>query len=154
MQPTLTYPGYAYVPGRTPRHPDGLFDVLRATVHPGDTVSELAVSPAWQAGLALLEDGYFWEAHELLEPVWMALPTGTPEREMAQALIQLANACLKREMGRPRAVLRLCQMVAGHLDRMGEGPVMGQAPSDLRDAIHALENQVRRDVSKNQSGVI
>ena len=115
MQPL--FPEYPYVPGRTPRHPEGWFDAIRDTVRPGATARELADSPAWAAGLAYLEDGFFWEAHEVLEPVWMALPHGSREREMVQALIQLANACLKREMGRPRAVLRLCRMVAGHLQR-------------------------------------
>lgn len=139
------FPDYAYVPGRTPRHPEGWFDALRQTVRPGASVEELTGSPAWAAGLAYLEDGFFWEAHEVLEPIWMALPAGSREREMVQALIQLANACLKREMGRPRAVLRLCGMVARHLDRVGEGQVMGQAPEELREAIRALENQIRRD---------
>lgn len=143
MQPL--FPEYPYVPGRTPRHPEGWFDAIRDTVRPGASVSELANSPAWAAGLAYLEDGFFWEAHEVLEPIWMALPHGSREREMVQALIQLANACLKREMGRPRAVLRLCRMVARHLDRVGPCAVMGQAPDDLREAIQALENQIRRD---------
>lgn len=142
----LTYPDYPYVPGRTPRHPDGLFDPIRATVRRGASAQELAGSPAFQAGLACLEDGYFWEAHELFEPVWMALPRGGADREMVQALIQLANACLKREMRRPRAVLRLCAMVRAHLDHLGDAPVMGQTPADLRETIQALENQIRRDV--------
>lgn len=141
----LTYPAYPYVPGRTPRHPEGQFDALRATARQGASPAELVATPAWAAGLAYLEDGFYWEAHEVLEPVWLALPRGSREREMVQALIQLANACLKREMGRPRAVLRLCRIVAGHLDHLGHGPVMGQPLEDLRDAIHALENQIRRD---------
>jgi len=146
MQAALIYPEYAYLPGRTPRHPDGWFDAIRDTVQPGLSAPELAQTSAWQAGLAYLEQGFFWEAHEVLEPVWMALPQGSVERELVQALIQLANACLKREMGRPRAVLRLCAMVTRHLDQVGDAPVMGQAPSELRTAVRALENQIRRDM--------
>lgn len=154
MQAALIYPEYAYLPGRTPRHPEGWFDAIRDTVRPGLSVPELAQTSAWHAELAYLEQGFFWEAHEVLEPVWMALPQGSAERELVQALIQLANACLKREMGRPRAVLRLCAMVARHLDRVGDAPVMGQTPSELRIAVRALENQIRRDAPNLQNSAI
>lgn len=39
----------------------------------------------------------------------------SPEREFVQAIIQLANARLKLEMGKPRATVRLCDMVEAHL---------------------------------------
>jgi hypothetical protein len=141
----LVYPDYAYVPGRTPRHPEGLFDALRETVSMDAQPEQLKETPAWIAGLSFLEEGFFWEAHEVLEPVWMALPLGSEEREVAQALIQLANACLKREMGRPRAVLRICKIVRTHLGRVSGSNVMGQDLSDLLEAVGALENQVGRD---------
>lgn len=145
MRPVLVYPDHAYVPGRTPRHPDGLFDDLRDCVDVDAPPEKLVQSPAWTAGLCFLEEGFFWEAHEVLEPVWMALPLGSDEREMAQALIQLANACLKREMQRPKAVLRICAMVRVHLGRISAPSVMGQVPTDLLETVEALENQIRRD---------
>ncbi|WP_420569281.1 DUF309 domain-containing protein [Thalassovita sp.] len=150
MNVALTYPDYAYVPGRTPRHPDGLFDKLRGSVNMDSRPDQLQQTPAWIAGLSYLEEGFFWEAHEVLEPVWMALPLASDEREMAQALIQLANACLKREMGRPRAVLRICGLVRAHLDRIGGGQVMGQRCPDLLEAVVALENHARRDLAGEQ----
>jgi predicted metal-dependent hydrolase len=96
------------------------------------TEAELAASPAFRAGLAWLHAGFFWEAHEVLEPVWMALPEG-PARQMAQALIQLANARLKGRMGRPRAAARLRALAAGHLAaaRRGGGRVLGLDPADV-----------------------
>ena len=60
-----------------------------------------AENPAFQAGLDCLESGFYWEAHEILEPVWMNAPADAPERFMVQALIQLANAALKQVMDRP-----------------------------------------------------
>ncbi len=63
----------------------------------------------------------------------MQTPQGAPEREMVQALIQLANARLKLRMQRPRAVLRLVNMVLAHLDRCpGDAPILGIAPSQVR----------------------
>lgn len=98
------------MPGRTPRHPDGAFDAIRDRVPAALTPAALAGCDAWAAGWQYLRDGYFWEAHELWEPVWMALPAGSPARGLVQAMIQIANAGLKLRMGRPRAVRRLCAM--------------------------------------------
>lgn len=154
MSAALFYPEYAYVPGRTPRHPDGLFDGLRASVDMDYRPDQLLETPAWIAGLSFLEEGFFWEAHEVLEPVWMALPLASDEREMAQALIQLANACLKREMGRPKAVLRICERVRAHLGRISAGQAMGQRCTDLLEAVEALENQVARDLPKLHNSAV
>lgn len=115
-------PSHAHVPGANQRHPDGAFDALRATARPGMTEGELAASPAFRAGLAFLHAGYFWEAHEVLEPVWMALPPNHPARSMVQGLIQIANARLKDRMGRPRAAARLRVLAAGHLAEAGREP--------------------------------
>lgn len=103
---TLWRPGHAYVPGQTPRHPDDLFDPLKAGLA-GVPAGQLSETRAWAYGLAFLRDGYFWEAHEVLEAVWMACPPNAPERLMVQAVIQHANARLKRKMGQERAAHRL-----------------------------------------------
>lgn len=58
-------------------------------------------------GLMLLQEGFYWEAHEALEPVWTAARPNSVEKRALQALIQFANARLKIEMGRKRAALRL-----------------------------------------------
>ena len=81
--------------------------------------AELAESDAWRAGWHYLETGFFWEAHELFEPVWMALPPNSRERAFVQGAIQIANAALKARMGLPRAVLRLCDMAGRHLETAG-----------------------------------
>ena len=125
-------PAYAHVPGQNARHPEGTFDALRATARPGMTEAALASSAAFRAGLAWLHAGFHWESHEVLEPVWMALPEG-PARQMVQALIQLANARLKDRMGRPRAAARLRALAAGHLAqaRQGPGAVLGLDPAEV-----------------------
>ncbi len=68
-------------------------------------------------GIALFEAGFYWEAHEVWEPVWMNAAPNSAERHLLQALIQYANAALKRDMARPRAARRLLDETARHLGR-------------------------------------
>jgi hypothetical protein len=126
-------PPHAYVPGKTARHPEALFDRLKEGVSPSLPPEAMTQTAAWQAGLLFFREGYFWECHEVLEAAWMALPEGAPEREVTQALIQLANARLKLRMSRPRAALRLCDMVLAHLARCdGAQAILGLSLADLR----------------------
>ncbi|WP_425044975.1 DUF309 domain-containing protein [Primorskyibacter sp. S87] len=127
-------PPYAYVPGLTPRHPDGLFDEWK------ETLPSLSECPAWKGGWACLEGGFFWEAHELFEPVWMQTRPETAERHMAQAAIQLANAALKLKMGRHRAVLRLCDDCESLLALIGCRQVLGVSPSRIRNRLVGLRH--------------
>ena len=84
---------------------------------------------AFRYGVDLFNTGYFWEAHEVWEPVWMALAPNSRERCACQALIQGANACLKLRYGRGKAFARL----AGEVDRLvreatvEDGMVVGMA---------------------------
>lgn len=117
----VALPPHAHIPGQTPRHPQGTFDVLHRSVRPGMSVAALAETAAFRAGFRYLEAGYFWEAHEAWEPVWQALPPNSAERQFVQAIIQLANAELKLRMQRPRAALRLCAMAARHLAEARRG---------------------------------
>ncbi|WP_170789404.1 DUF309 domain-containing protein [Ruegeria lacuscaerulensis] len=121
------WPPHAYVPGQTARHPEGLFDPLKTGL--SDVApSDLQNTSAWTSGLAFLSEGYFWEAHEVLEAVWLACPPNSPERLMVQAVIQYANACLKGRMGQPRAMARLMtlsdDLAREAMDRAG-GAVLG-----------------------------
>lgn len=134
-------PPVAYVPGQTARHPEDLFDAVKAGVRAGMSVEALAGSACWRAGWTCYAAGYFWEAHELFEPVWMTLPEGSRERQFAQAAIQLANAALKARMGRGAAVARLCELAQAHLRAAacaGDSMLgvscgdLGRAISDLR----------------------
>ncbi|MCE8532650.1 DUF309 domain-containing protein [Ruegeria pomeroyi] len=63
--------------------------------------------------------GYFWEAHEVWEPVWMVLPQNSGARYRVQAAIQLTNAALKLRMGRRDAARRLCALAREAAARAG-----------------------------------
>ena len=139
----VRWPAHAYVPGRNERHPDDAFDELKRTVRPGAAVDELVACEAFGTALRWLDAGYGWEAHELLEPVWMALPDGGAERRFVQALIQLANGRLKLAMGRPKAARRLVGLARGLLppDGPGRGPdrILSVSVRDVRRGLDALE---------------
>ena len=132
-------PEHAYVPGQTARHAEGRFAPICATAQLGMSTAQLAQSEAFCKGLVFLRCGYFWEAHELFEPVWMALEEGSDERHLLQALIQLANAQLKLKMQRPKAAKRLCIMVRGLLTKLTGARVMGQEISRIVARLEAVE---------------
>ena len=120
-----------YIPGQTSRPTDGSFDTIRATAQPGMSSDQLAQSEAFQTGLKFLQSGWFWEAHEVLEPVWMAAPPNSRERLFVRALIQLANARLKDKMHRPQAAARLRREVQTLLTELGSRPVLTMNPADV-----------------------
>ncbi|MEE9333351.1 MAG: alpha/beta fold hydrolase [Granulosicoccaceae bacterium] len=103
----IQLPSHAHIPGHNMRHPENAFDRIRQTAARGQSADQLACSDAYRAGLRFLNAGFYWEAHEALEPVWMVLPEKSMERRFVRGLIQLANGRLKMCMGRPKAALRL-----------------------------------------------
>lgn len=108
-------PERPYWPGMTPRPESGVvFEISDAAA---DAVTERnwRSSEAWAAGFVLLRRGYYWEAHEVWEPVWHALAPNGAERVFVQAAIQHANAELKAAMGRSRAAARLRVLAMAHL---------------------------------------
>jgi uncharacterized protein len=137
-------PPYAYIPGQTPRHDTQLFAGLSVP----ESSSDLTATLAWRAGLHYLENGFFWEAHEALEPVWMATRPNSTERHMVQALIQFANASLKAAMQRPKAVIRLCDIAREHLS-FCSGIVLGQDVKAWNQELAHLRDSASRSVQNN-----
>jgi predicted metal-dependent hydrolase len=68
---------------------------------------------AYLYGHRLLKAGFYWEAHEVWEAVWMNCRPNSTEKVLLKALIQQANARLKRNMGKENAASRLESMVEG-----------------------------------------
>lgn len=139
-QVPIIWPDVAYVPGRTPRPPDGQYDSIRDTAVPGMTPPDLAQSPAMQHGYAYIEAGFYWEAHEVLEPVWMALPQGSAERDLVQGLIQTANGLLKLRMERPRAARRLYEIAGNLMQRPGPAPIPAFQQDRAKRCLARLED--------------
>lgn len=138
-------PPHVYIPGQTERHPEDWFDPIKASVGAGMRATDLEQTEAFRAGLAYLDAGYFWECHEVLEAVWMETPEGSAEREMVQAIIQLANARLKLLMNRPNAAWRLCNMVSAHLGRLERNvPILGLSPSEIVQMVDETLRAIER----------
>lgn len=137
-------PPHAYVPGLNARHDEDWFDGIKDSVSPEMSVDALGHSRAFEVGMAYLDNGFFWECHEVLEAVWMALPENTPEKTLVQAIIQLANARLKLRMGKPKATLRLCDIVKDHLETLGTAnPVLGVRIEDFRARVERTRKVAR-----------
>jgi len=120
-------PPAPHYPGRNPRPDPALFAPALSGLE-GLTPTELAASPAFAGGLAAFRAGFYWEAHEFWEAVWSALPQASAERELLRGLIQLANAGLKRRMGREGAVARILPLAEAALRearRRGGESLMG-----------------------------
>ena len=108
-------PDEPYVPGRTPRPETGpVFAISGAA--PEATDPDLWFQhEAWLSGFRLYRHGYFWETHEVWEPVWIGARPNSAERAMVQGLIQVAS-----RMGLDLAAARAA--TAGFLSRLASVP--------------------------------
>lgn len=140
---TQPLPSHAYVPGINDRHAENAFDEIRHTAIEGYDANQLAQCKAFQAGLLFFHHGYYWEAHEVLEPVWMALPADSTEKKFVQGLIQLANGRLKLKMGRHKAALRLVAKARALMPLDTTIAVMTLEVQEVHCWIDALESDTK-----------
>src|SRR6202521_513985 len=104
----LPLPGWAYVPGET-AEAEADHDTLwqaKALVPSRSRDIVPAPHPALRYGIALNDNGYFWESQEILEAVWAAAPQRGRERILLRACIHIANANLRLRMQKPNAAAR------------------------------------------------
>jgi len=107
MSEPLRLPPAPHLPGRTPRPDEAVFSGVKAPLDRCSTAADFEGSAAFKAGFQCFLSGYFWEAHECWEAVWIRLPPASRERHLLTALIQLANARLKATMGNASASARI-----------------------------------------------
>lgn len=132
----LDLPPSPYLPGLTERPDDALFAPLKAGLSPDRPAAELAESAAFLGGLEAFGRGYYWEAHELWEAVWMCLPPASAERHLLRGLIQLANARLKARMGRDGAAMRIAGLADAAVREAflhGHDRLMGLSRADVAE---------------------
>jgi Domain of unknown function (DUF309) len=117
----LPLPRWAYVPGVSEK--DGAdYETLAqiAALVPARFNGYVpARHPALRYGLMLNDRGYFWEAQEILEAVWAAVPQGGRERILLRACILIATANLRLRMQKPHVTSRLFGEALGELDALG-----------------------------------
>jgi len=138
----LALPPRPYLPGQTERPDEAIFEPLKEGLSPDMAPEALAQSAAFVGGQQAFAQGYFWEAHELWEAVWMVLPPASAERHLLRGLIQLANGGLKARMGRENAARRIAALAEAALR---EAFLQGQDRlMELdRAAVEEMRNHVR-----------
>jgi hypothetical protein len=115
---TLNLPRWAYVPGVDTQADRVTLDRVKALVPERFDGFVPASHAAVLYGLRLNNEGFFWEAHEILEAVWKVAPKGGLDRICLRACIQIANANLKLRMGKLQAVKRLIADAAAELTEL------------------------------------
>jgi predicted metal-dependent hydrolase len=98
---------------------------------PGFAPADWPCCETYLYGIDLFNHGYWWEAHEALEAVWLA--AGGRETDcglFVQGLIQLAAAQLKRVIGSPGAAQSLTAAACDKL-ALVEGVYLGIAVATL-----------------------
>jgi hypothetical protein len=130
----LPLPPYRHIPGLNARPEGALFDAVKSDG-----------TQAWFYGIRLFNSGFYWEAHEVLEAVWLNALPNSRERYLVQAVIQLANGLLKEAMGRPNARRRLAGLARKQIVEAfpeGAGQVMGISAAE---ALAAADNLAAGD---------
>ncbi|MGB7206139.1 MAG: DUF309 domain-containing protein [Anderseniella sp.] len=109
--PDIPLPTHAHVPGTGTSADIGPLNQAKAMAPAVTLADGWQENKAYLYGHDLMSAGFFWEAHEVWEAVWLVAPANSAERVLLQALIQRTNALLKHKMGRPNAGKRLDAMV-------------------------------------------
>lgn len=111
--PELPLPPYSYVPGQAAHpksHPDG-----HGCPGPQLTASCHTFPAEWSScelylwGFDLFNAGYYWEAHEAWEEVWIAAGRKGVAADFLKSLIKLAAAGVKAREGQAAGVRRHAQ---------------------------------------------
>lgn len=138
---TLELPAWRYLPGRNERHAEDAFDRIKMLC-PCETTEKTARSNiAWRYGLRLFNEGFYWEAHEILELVWQRARPNSRERFVVQCVIHLANGALKSALGQAKARGRLAAMAEECRQRAfagAVGSVMGLSDSQVAKSCRFL----------------
>ena len=133
----MPLPSHAYVPGVNERHKEGFLDHVIEIAPPTTTDENANENTPWHFGLRLIDEGFYWEAHEVLEAVWLRTKPNSRERYLVQGTIQIANALLKHKMNKKRAVERLCEQAGHSLDRAYMAAPHGMLMGIPRDRLEA-----------------
>lgn len=144
---TAPLPPYSYVSGFAP-HP---VSDPRGHLHGAPHLTPPALAPAdWQAshayrrGVDLFNHGYYWEAHEQWESLWLAGGRTGPVAVWLKALIKLAAAGVKAREGNAAGAERHARRsleLAGELRRelpVGVATYCGMQFSRIEGAARAI----------------
>jgi len=113
----LPLPPYTYVPNVVP-HP--ISDADGHMYRVADTYKQWTDERVFGWGVHLFDAGYYWEAHEAWEHLWLKLGRTTRDAMVLKGLIKLAACgvkCLERNTnGAMRHASRAAQLLDSHTD--------------------------------------
>lgn len=159
--PEFAFPAYAFVPGRHPHpvtdphgHSFGKADPQGQTLNP----SNPGASREFLFAVDLFNAGYYWEAHETWEGLWVAAGRTGVVADFLKGLIKLAAAGVKAREGQANGVQRhatraaelLRQVVTARTD--GQTTFAGVNIEELLQQVSRLASQPIVDDSFSQSG--
>ena len=140
----IELPPHAHLPGRNGRHTDGFLDHV-ISLAPHLTISdEASKNVPWLYGTRLFKSGFFWEAHEVWEAVWLRATPNSREQHFMQGMIHLTNASLKLKLDQQRAGAKILVMAEQSFERAFQGrsnkAVMGISSTDVRVLLKKIGN--------------
>ena len=133
------FPSYRFIPGKSPhptRDPDG-----HSYKKPLEQLASFE-NNQWQScnaylyGIDLFNYGYWWEAHEALEVVWVAAGRQTKTGLFIQGLIQISAAHLKKFQGFNDVAKRMATEGLEKMKRIN-GIYLGIDVSKFRSAVES-----------------
>ena len=163
--PDRPLPPYSYVPGRMPHpisHPAG-HSYQQHEISSGEVsqsspatlrlVSEWRKCREYLFGIDLFNHGFYWEAHETWEQLWIACGRSGREADFLKGLIKLAAAGVKVREGRPIGVQRHASRARELFQLVSEKRIDG-----LTDYLGGLDLRALCDeaeqISKNANSII
>jgi predicted metal-dependent hydrolase len=105
--PERPFPPYAFTPGRSPHprsDPDGHSYAAADVEAPPLDASRWRESETYLYGIDLFNHGYYWEAHEQWEALWLAAGRHGKTAEFLKGLIKLTASALKVRLGQKEGV--------------------------------------------------
>jgi predicted metal-dependent hydrolase len=121
--------------------PRGSRDELASDGEPEEVVG--SAREACRRGIALFDEGRFFEAHEFFEYVWKADEVDDRDRIFWKGVTQVAVGCCHAQRGNSRGALALLERAAGHLRRFPSSHG-GIDTTALASVARSIADQVRQ----------
>lgn len=143
------FPPYRYLPGKTPhptRDPAGhsyMSEPVRIDRFSPDDWFECE---EYLYAIDLLNHGYWWEAHESLEAIWLAAgQRDTRVGRFVQGLLQIGVGAMKSYQGQDSGAQRLWQAGLEKIN-ISDPLYLGLDTRNLQQSVHELLNGQRKQL--------
>ncbi len=136
--PEIPFPPYAFISGRHPHpvsHPQGhRFGVIEEPL-PAPDAAALGSNAHFRHGVDLFNHGYYWEAHEVWEGLWLACGRRGKLADFLKALIRLAAAGVKAREDNRDGVMKHARRTAELFTQTGHSRLAASAEELASDPI-------------------